>query len=83
MKLILGTIAAFLLVPICGILLGLVQLAWFRMRVRGGSCKAEDIPFFGALMLRGMLLTFVLLAVGGIYINLTQGPGVALPQKAP
>ena len=53
---------ALALVPaliIVGALLGAVQLAWYRVRVRAGGMKSEDIPFFGALLLRGMVLAVV------------------------
>jgi len=36
--------------------------------------KEEDIPFFGALLLRSMVFLIVLVIVGAILANLDAGP---------
>jgi hypothetical protein len=72
-KVVIATVAAFLLVPVFGAVFGSVLLAWYRWRVRLGKMKAEDIPFFGVLLLRGMILTFALIAIAGIAANIHAG----------
>ena len=72
--LIAATLAAFLGLPIAGAVLGGLQLLWFRFRVRTGKMKEEDIPFFGALLLRSMVVLIVLVIVGAIIANINAGP---------
>jgi len=79
---LLALIGAFLLVPVCGVILGFVQLGYYRMRVRTGSCREADIPFFGALLMRGMISLLLLLLIGGILVNIAHGPGLAAPGAA-
>jgi hypothetical protein len=76
-RLILATIVAVLMVPISGALLGALQLAWYRARVRSGALAQDQVPFFGVLLLRGMMLVFALIALGTIVVNIKHGPEVA------
>ena len=73
-RLILATVIAALCVPVLGALLGAAQLAWYRARVRSGALPPDQVPFFGVLLLRGMMLVFALLALGTIVVNLLSGP---------
>jgi hypothetical protein len=73
-RLVLATIAAVLMVPILGAVLGALQLAWYRSRVRRGSLQGDQVPFFGVLLLRGMMMVFALIALGAILVNLQRGP---------
>jgi hypothetical protein len=79
MSSLLALVGAFLLVPVCGVILGFVQLGYYRMRVRAGSFRETDIPFFGALLMRGMISLLLLLLIGGILVNITHGPGLTPP----
>jgi hypothetical protein len=72
--LIAATLAAFLGLPIIGAVLGGLQLVYYRFRVRAGKMKEEDIPFFGALLLRSMVFLIVLVIVGAIIANINAGP---------
>ncbi len=74
LKVIIATVVCFLAVPCLGALLGGVQLVFYRMRVRSGRMKSEDIPFFGALLLRGMIAVFALGAVFAVLANLAAQP---------
>lgn len=78
-RLILATIAAVVCVPVLGAALGALQLLYYRARVRVGKLAAEQVPFFGALLLRGMVLVFLLLAVGAILTNLAGHPASPAP----
>jgi hypothetical protein len=63
---ILATLAAIIGMPLLGIVLGLVQLWWYRLR----KTPEDDIPFFLALVIRGMLVLLALIAVGAIASHL-------------
>ena len=76
---LLALVGAFLLVPVCGVILGFVQLGYYRMRVRAGAFREADIPFFGALLMRGMISLLLVLLIGGILVNILHGPGLAVP----
>jgi hypothetical protein len=68
---------ALALVPallVLGAVLGALQLAYYRVKVRAGRMKADDIPFFGALLLRGLAIAVALLAAGAIWSNIAAGP---------
>ncbi len=71
--LILASIATFLAVPVLGALLGLVQVAYYRSRVRAGTITADEVPFFGALLLRGMMVVMALGVCAAIAANLRHG----------
>lgn len=73
MRPLLATLAAFLGVPILGAVLGLIQLGWYHARVRSGGLSAQEVPFFGALLLRGMTVAFIAIAGIGIVVNLQHG----------
>lgn len=66
---VVATVGAVLLVPVLGALLGALQLAYYRARVRAGRMKEDEIPFFGALLLRGMVAVFAVIALIGIAVN--------------
>ncbi len=84
---ILPTIAAVIALPLCGIILGLVQHAWYRRRVATGSLTEDDVPFFGLLLLRGMLVGMVFVGGGAIAVHALTGTPpagtAAAPTKAP
>jgi hypothetical protein len=70
---ILWTLALIPALLVAGALLGAVQHAWYRSRVRAGSIKDEDVPFFGALLLRGLALSVALLAAAAIASHVAAG----------
>jgi hypothetical protein len=74
-KVVLATVLTFLAVPVIGALLGLVQLAVYRLRVRAGKMTADEIPFFGALLMRGMMIVVALGVIAAITANVRSGPG--------
>ena len=69
MALFLATFAALFGLPILGIILGYLQLGWYRLR----KTPADDVPFFGILMFRGMLVGMALIAIGAIASHLHAG----------
>jgi hypothetical protein len=69
MMLFLATFAALFALPILGIMLGYIQLGWYRWR----KTPADDVPFFGILMFRGMLVGMALIAVGTIASHVAAG----------
>jgi hypothetical protein len=62
MLLFIATFAALFGLPILGIILGYIQLGWYRWR----KTPADDVPFFGILMFRGMLVGLAVIAIGAI-----------------
>ena len=62
MGLFLATFAALFGLPLLGVAMALVQLAWYRWR----RTPADDVPFFLFLVFRGMLVGLALIAVGAI-----------------
>jgi hypothetical protein len=72
--LIAATLAAFLGLPIAGAVLGWLQLLYYRARVRAGKMKDEDIPFFGALLLRSLVVLVAIVIIGAIIANIAAGP---------
>ncbi len=78
LRLIIASIAAVLCVPVLGAALGLAQSSYYRARVRRGAMPADQVPFFGVLLMRGMILVFCLIAVGAIASTIAGGvPGTA------
>lgn len=69
MALLLATLAALFGLPLLGILLGWVQLGWYRLR----KTPPDDIPFFPFLMFRGVLVGFALVAVATIASHVIAG----------
>ena len=84
---ILPTLAAVIALPLSGIILGLVQHAWYRRRVAAGTLTEDDVPFFGLLLLRGMLVGMVVVGSGAIAVHAVTGTPPAgaapAPTKAP
>ncbi len=79
---ILALFLTILAVPVLGLVLALVQLAIYRLLVRWGRINAEQIPFFGALLLRGMVAVFVLGALSGLVLSSVQrGPTPTIPDR--
>ena len=68
MALLLATAAAIFGLPLLGILVGLLQLGWYRLR----KTPEDDIPFFGFLVLRGMIAGLALIAVAAILSHLPR-----------
>ena len=66
MLLLIATAAAIFGLPILGILTGFAQLGWYRFR----KTPADDIPFFGFLVLRGMIEGLAIIAVCAIISHL-------------
>lgn len=62
MAAILAVFAAILGLPLLGILTGMAQLGYYRLR----HTPADDIPPFLILMLRGMILGLALIAIGTV-----------------
>jgi hypothetical protein len=77
--LVLASLAAIIALPLFGALLGAVQAAWYRRQVAAGRMTEDDVPFFGILMLRGMLVGFVLVAIAAINANIATPPQVNQP----
>ena len=69
MLLFIATFAALFALPILGIILGYIQLGWYRWR----KTPADDVPFFGILMFRGMLVGMALIAIGTITSHVVAG----------
>jgi len=63
---ILAILAAVIGMPVLGIILGWVQVAWYRMR----KTPEDDIPFFLALVIRGLLVVLAVITVGAIASHL-------------
>ena len=87
MLLLLMTVAAILTLPIIGAVAGWVQLQFYRQKIAKGLITADDVPFFGILMFRGMLFGFVVLALLAIAVAFlgkgsVTGVGVT-PSTAP
>lgn len=91
-----ASLALLALLPIVGgLLFALIQLGWYRLRVGIGRMRAEDIPFFGLLLFRGLILTVVLACVVALTLQFTgrgdafrdyldeTGQGIPGPQEAP
>jgi len=74
-----ASLLAILGVPLVGIALGLVQQAWYNARLQAGKVTEDDVPFFGILMLRGMVVAFAVLAALAIAANVQQPPKVNRP----
>ncbi len=55
-----GVILAMLAVPGLGLLLAMAQQSWYRWQLARGRVVEDDVPFFGILLLRGMMITLVL-----------------------
>ncbi len=68
LALLIATTAAIFGLPLLGILVGLIQLGWYRLR----KTPEDDIPFFGILVLRGMILGLALIAVGAVASHLAS-----------
>jgi hypothetical protein len=69
MLLFLASVAAILGVPLCGALLGFLQLAWYRWR----KTPEDDIPFFLILVFRGMLVLMGLIVVAAVASHVVAG----------
>ena len=75
--LVLATLAALIGLPALGMFAGFVQLAWYRLR----RTPADDIPFFGFLVLRGMIVGLGVLVGLAILTNALSGPAVPALSK--
>ena len=60
--LLLAVIAAVIGLPVFAVLLALAQWAVYRVLVSRGLLPADDVPFAGILVMRGMVLGLVLIA---------------------
>lgn len=69
---LLALVLTILAVPVLGLVLALAQLAVYRLLVRLGRMNTEQIPFFGALLLRAMIAMFVLGALAGLILSSGQ-----------
>jgi uncharacterized membrane protein YqjE len=74
-----ASLLAIIGVPLVGIVLGLVQQRWYDARLKAGKVTEDDVPFFGILMLRGMVVAFAVLAALAIMANIQQPPKVNQP----
>lgn len=77
-----ATLLALVGLPLFGVLVGFLQQRWYQARLKAGAISEDDIPFFGILMLRGMLGGFVVLAVLAISANIANPPKVQQPPAA-
>lgn len=63
--------AAMLLAPlVLGLVLAFAQSAIYGVLIRAGKVKPEDVPFFGILLLRGLVLAIVLAGVLALALHL-------------
>ena len=62
MAAILAILAAVIGMPLLALTLGWVQVLWYRLR----KTPEDDIPFFLALVFRGMLVVLAIITVGAI-----------------
>jgi len=58
--------------PLCGVVLGLIQLAGYRLAVATKVIKPEAVPSFFILWLRGMIIAVALAAACGIWFQFAQ-----------
>jgi hypothetical protein len=70
---ILGFVALILAPPLLGLVLGLLQLAVYRVLVGLGRLPRERIPFFPFLWLRGMIAVVAVGAVLAIIQTIANG----------
>jgi hypothetical protein len=56
-------LVAVLLLPALGAALAWAQIAYYRIQVRRGRIVEDDVPFFGVLLMRGMLAGFIVVAL--------------------
>ncbi len=61
--------ALFLGPPLIGVLFGFVQLGVYRLLARLGAIRADGIPVFPILMLRGMLVMLAVIAAAVFYFK--------------
>ena len=73
MRGILWTLALIPALLVVGIVLGAIQHAYYRARVRAGAIKDEDVPFFGALLLRGLAIAVAAIAAIAIASHVSSG----------
>ncbi len=67
--------AVMLLAPlVLGLVFAFVQSAIYGALIRAGKMKPEDVPFFGILLLRGLVLAIALAGVLALALHL-------LPQR--
>ena len=82
--LLLAVVAAVIGLPLFGALIGFVQLAVYRVLVRRGALPEDDVPFFGLLLMRGMVLGMVLIAGMAVASRMgTTLPGPPSPESHP
>lgn len=62
LRLILATLGLFLGPPLIGVLFGLIQLGIYRLLVRIRVLRAEQVPMFPILFLRGMMILIAIVA---------------------
>ncbi len=77
-----ASLLAIIGLPLFGIFLGWLQQRWYTAQVKAGKMTEDDVPFFGILLLRGMLVGFAVLALGAIASNIAQPPKVNQPPAA-
>ena len=81
---ILPTILAVIALPAGGIVLGLIQQAWYRRQVAQGTMTEDDVPFFGLLLLRGMIVGMMVFGLGAIAVHAITGtPPAGVPAASP
>ncbi len=69
MLLVIATLAVLFGLPLLGILLGMIQLGWYRLR----ETPADDVPPFLILVFRGMLVLLALITAGTIASHVAAG----------
>ncbi|GDY12289.1 hypothetical protein LBMAG53_11670 [Planctomycetota bacterium] len=67
-----GTLLLLLTPLVGGLFLALVQLAIYSFLVGTNRLKADDVPFFGLLLFRGVALVFALGALGAVAMHLIR-----------
>lgn len=67
-----GTLLLLLTPLVGGLFLALVQLAIYSYLVGTKRMQADNVPFFGLLLFRGVALVFLLGALGAMAMHLIR-----------
>jgi hypothetical protein len=65
---------ALVLLVLGGLILAFLQQAGYAVLVRRGRRSADDVPFFGLLLFRGIALVAILGIVTAILVHILTGP---------
>jgi len=82
--LLLLAIAGVIIGPIVlGLLIGAIQLGFYKLLKKAGMIKDEDIPMFIILVMRGLFVLLAVIAIVVMYLKFGLGqPGFAPVQSS-